>query len=310
MRKISAFMMAICVSLVLLVGNALAQDGKPDPATEKKAYDALQVCSKEPDLTKRLAMAKEALTAYPNSQYIPYFKQQITAARGGLFQQAMQENKPEVAFSIGSEVLEEEPDNLNFLLTLADYSARLAKAKNYSFADKGTEYAKKSIELINSGKGPAGLPEDQWAKSKPTVLATLHQALGLYALNATKEDEALAAFNEALKHNCADPYTYIQISKIHNNQYQAAAEAYQKMTDEEKTSDAGKAALDKINPAADQLIETYAKVMAFTEGNKNYDGARNQIMPVLEGLYKFRHDGKTDGLAEFIQSQKAACQPK
>lgn len=255
-------------------------------------------------------MAKEALTAYPNSQYIPYFKQQITAARGGLFQQAMQQNKPEVAFSIGGEVLGEEPDNFNFLLTLADYGARLARAKNYSFADKSTEYAKKSIELINGGKSPAGVSEEQWAKSKPVVLGTLHQALGLYALNATKEDEALAAFNESLKYNCSDPYTYIQISKIHNNQYQTVAEAYQKMSDDEKTSDAGKAALEKINPAADQLIETYAKVIAFAEGNKNYDAARNQIMPVLEGLYKFRHDGKTDGLAEFIQSQKATCQPK
>ncbi|MCS6885726.1 MAG: hypothetical protein RMM17_05150 [Acidobacteriota bacterium] len=298
----------VCFIMICAI-SALAQDS-PNPVDERKAYDALQNCSKEVDLNKKLAMAKEAIAAYPNSQYLPYFKQQILAARGGLFQQAMQQNKPEEAFAIGSEVIAEDPENLNFLLTLADYGARLAKAKNYNFAGKSTEYARKSVELINNGKIPTGINEEQWAKSKNNVLATLHQSLGLYAMNANKEDEAVASFNEALKHNCSDPYTYIQLSKIYNNRYQAAAEAYQKMSDEEKTSDAGKEALEKINSAADQLIETYAKVIAFSEGNKSYDSARNQIMPVLEGLYKFRHDGKTDGLREYIESMKATCQQK
>lgn len=256
-------------------------------------------------------MAKEAIGLYPTSQYAPYFKDQITQARGGLFQQAITENKSADAFRIGGEVLAEDPNNLNYLLTLADYSGRLAKgpSKDFSFSDKGSEYAKKAIELINSGKQPLGVEPAKWEQSKGTTVAAMFQNIGFFSLKANKGEDALVAFNESLKSYCADPITHYLVAQVHKNKYEALSQQYNSMTDDQKTSDEGKAVLEKINPVIDQIVEAYGKMMAFSEG-KGLDALRNGVKPDFEGFYKYRHDGKADGMEEYVAGLKAGCTQK
>ncbi|MEW6734603.1 MAG: hypothetical protein AB1489_24980 [Acidobacteriota bacterium] len=313
MRKLSALLSAVCfMGLLTLAASpaVFAQgDQKLDPATERKVYDTLNACIAEKDNIKKLAMAQEALKLYPKSQYVPYLKDQVSQARGSLLQQAMQEGKTEDAFKLAADVLNEEPENLNYLLTLADFSARLAKGPkaDYSFADKGTEYAKKAVELINNGKRPVGLDEAQWNTRKGAVLASMHQAVGLFLLKAKKDEDALNALSESAKQDCSDPVTHYLIAQIHNNKYEALSAEYNQLPDDKKSSDDGKAILDKINPVIDQMLEAYGKMMAVSDGKANYDALRNRVKPSMEELYKFRHEGKSDGLPAFIDGFKSSC---
>jgi len=315
MRKLSALIVTFCLTGLLMLGlsvRAYGQEGgdkKPDAATEKKAYDTLQACIAEKDFNKKLDMARTALGLYPNSQYVIYFKGQINEARNNLFDQARKEGRPADAFRIGGEVLSEDPENLNYLLTLADYSVVLAKGKekDFSYADKGTEYAKKAIDLINNNKRPAGVEEAKWNQSKPILLGKLHQDMGFFLLKANKDDDALKEFGEASKFNCTDPFTYYFTALIYKNKYEGLSNDYRQMPDDKKTSDEGKALLEKINPVIDLIVESYGKMWAVSEGKNAYDGLRNALKQDFEEFYKYRHEGKLDGLDTFISGLKSSC---
>jgi hypothetical protein len=308
MKKSGALIMTLLimglmtlVSSVTVFGQENKQDNKPDAATERKAYDTLQATIAEKDLNKKMTMAREALGLYPNSQYVIYFKGQINEARNTLFDQARKENKPAEAFKIGGEVLKEEPENLNYLLTLADYSVNLAKKdKDFSYADRGTEYSKKAIELINGNKRPAGVEEAKWTQTRPTLLAKLHQDIGFFLLKANKNDEALTSFTESAKLNCSDPFTHYFVALVHKNRYEALSNEYRQMPDDQKTSDTGKALLEKINPVIDQIIESYGKMWAVSEGKTAYDALRNALKQDFEEFYKYRHEGKIDGHEDYF----------
>jgi len=290
---------------------AAAQQGdKPDPALERKAYDALNACTQEKDCNKKLAMAKEALGIYAKSTYVPYLKDQVNQARGCLLQEALKGEKWGDAFKLGDEVLAEDPDNLNYLLTLADTSGKLAKKSDFSFADKGTQYSKKAIELINQNKVPAGLKPEDWAARKPLVLASMHQNIGLFALKAKNEEVALTELTESVKQDCSDPVTHFLMAQVYNGRYEALGSEYRALPDEDKSGDKGKAILEKINGVVDQLLEAYGKMLAVSDGKTTYDGLRNRVKPAIEELYKFRHEGKTDGLQAFLDGFKGACAPK
>jgi hypothetical protein len=326
MRRLSAIFMTLCLIGLMTSASSTAFGQQPtgnkeastQPAggdkkiDERKVYDTLQATIAEKDNNKKMTMAKEALALYPTSQYAVYFKGQITEARNALFTQAQQGNNPADAFRIGAEVLAEDPENLNYLLTLADYSVRLAKgpAKDFGYADKGTEYAKKAIELINNNKRPAGLEEAKWNQSKGVVLASLHQNVGFFLLRANKNDEALVEFQESIKTNCSDPFTHYFVALVHKNRYENLSSEYRQMPDDKKTTDEGKALLDKINPVIDQIIEAYGKMMAVSEGKQNYEPLRNGLKADFEEFYKYRHEGKVDGLQAYIDGLKTSCEQK
>jgi hypothetical protein len=82
---------------------------------------------------------------------------------------------------------------------------------------------------------------------------------------------------------------------------------YQALTPEDKSADPGKAVLEKINVVVDQMLESYAKMMVVSEGKTNYDTLRNRVKPAMEELFKFRHEGKTDGLQAYIDGYKTSC---
>jgi hypothetical protein len=328
---IGSLSMASLTSSAIFAGQQQQPQGqqqtKPDAATERKAYDAYNAVNKETDCTKKLTMAKEALGIYPTSQYAPYFKDLIKQARGCLVENSLKETvkeipkdeaqkaeflkRVEVGFSAGEDVLAEEPDNLNFLLLLSDISGRLAKRNEYTFAPKGTDYSKKVIELINAGKVPIGIPPEDWAKRKVTTLAGIYQNLGLFALKAQKDEDALQALLESAKQDCSDPITHYLIGQVYNNKYVVLSTQYNAFDNDKKVSDEGKAILEKVNSIVDQIVDSYGKMMAVSEGKPSFENLRVRVKTSLEDFYKFRHEQKLDGLDALINNLKStACPPK
>lgn len=316
MKNLRALLAAAClVGLMTVAGETgtyaqnqpSAGQQKLDSATETKIYNILNECIVEKDLNKKLAMAKEALGLYPNSTYAQYFKDQLNQARGGLLQEAIQQDKAADVFRIGGEVLDEDTENLNYLLTLAEYSSRLARKRDYSYADKGTLYARKSIELINTGKKPVGIDDKAWDQRRELVLGSMYQTVGLFLIKANKDNEALNSLTEAIKHDCSDPDNYLLVSQIYKNRYDALTGEYQQLPEDKKAADEGKAKLEKIKAVADQMIDAYGRMLVVSENRPNYENHRSRIRPIMEDLYKFRHDGKADGLQSYIDGLKSAC---
>jgi tetratricopeptide (TPR) repeat protein len=327
MKKLSALLAAACLTGSITLANSAivfskpiqqsqpAAGQKPSADDERKAYAAYNACHSETDNKKKIDMAQEALKLYPNSQYAPYFKQELDAARGAILTQALTANDLAAAFPAADEMLKDNPENLGILVTLAEAGARAAKSPkaDYSFADKSTEYAKKSIELINAGKQPPNVPD--WDKRKPQVLGSMHQDIGLFLLKAKKEDEALTELTEASKNDCSDPVTYFLISKIHYAKYDALGNDYRALSDEDKAGDKGKALLEKINAAVDVVLEDYGKMIAVADGKVEngkpiYEGLVKQVKPVMTDLYKFRHDNSDATMQAYIDGFKTACAPK
>ncbi|MBL8151681.1 MAG: hypothetical protein JNN15_17275 [Blastocatellia bacterium] len=316
MKKLSALLLAIPLALFITIANttkAFGQAGGGQQAAqgqvdERKAYSALTACNDEKDFAKKLQMAKEALALYPGSQYIPYFKQQVDVARGGLLQQAQKDDKPDEVFKIGDEILADDPENLNVLLLLSQITWEQARKKNYSLAAQGAnKYTTKSLELIGANKKPASIDDAQWGQRRPVVLGILHQTKGMILLNDKKTDEALNELGESVKNNCAEPYTYLLIFPVYQEKYNTISEEYNKLSDDEKVGENGKAALAKVDAAADELIAAYAKFIAFSEGKQGYENIRGKVQPLLNDLYKYRNKDNPDGVKAYIDNIKSGC---
>jgi hypothetical protein len=94
--------------------------------------------------------------------------------------------------------------------------------------------------------------------------------------------------------------------------YEKLSAQYNALTDAEKTGEAGKALLSRVNAVVDKMIDDYARVVALAVQPAQkplQDAAREQ----LTQLWKYRHDGKTEGLEAHIkafQNDPTAVPPK
>jgi hypothetical protein len=70
------------------------------------------------------------------------------------------------------------------------------------------------------------------------------------------------------------------------------------------------AQLKKVFEIMDRLIDTDAHFIALSDGNAQLANIRQQELQYLETNYKFRHDGKTDGMQQLIDKYKAPAKPK
>src|ERR1043166_4356054 len=103
-----------------------------------------------------------------------------------------------------------------------------------------------------------------------------------------------------------DPLNYLFLASSLNDDYQDAAKKYQTMPDgpERKTQ------LDNIYALLDRMIDADAHFLALSDGNAQLATVRQQEMGYLETNYKFRHNGKTDGMQQLIDKYKVAAKPK
>lgn len=327
MKKLNALIATACImgsvslnSATTLVKAAPRQDNKPaatqgakpDAESERKAYAAYKECEAEKDFAKKLTMAKTGISTYPNSQYLPYFKQQLDLARANVVNNDIKDSKLADAFKLSEEILAENKDNLYYLYILADAATNVAKKSppDFTYAEKGNDYAKRSIELIKAGKVPQFFKPEDWEKRKTRALASMYQSVGLFAINAKKEDDALAAFKDSLAQDCSDPITYFLMARIHSGKYDALSKEYEGLPDDKKSGDEGKALLDKINGVVDTILETDASLLAVSDGNKQFDTLRGRVRPAIEEFYKFRHEGKLDGIEAFLDGFKSKCTTK
>ena len=326
------FSFAAVVIVTFTLGSApvVAQPNvSPD---ERKAAQAIEAA---PDATGKATAAAEFVKKYPKSSLRPLIaekladqirditnaEQKIALAQQfkSAFNSPAEEEmimpvlivgyadakKPDDAFSTGSTYLAQHPDSVSVLVELATLATEQAKQRNNKFITPGEQYGMHAIELIETNKKPADMVDATWNEYK-ALLPRLYQSMGI--LGMVKGDRAvtLTRLTKASELDPKDPFNYLLISGSLNDEYQEAAKRYQSMPD----GAAKTAELPKVLSRLDHVIDAYAHFIALSEGNAQLATMRQQEMEDLEKYYKYRHDGKTDGMQQLIDKYKNPAKPK
>jgi hypothetical protein len=209
------------------------------------------------------------------------------------------------AFATGAALLAREPNSVRVLVRLTQLGTDQAKKRNGKFVADSLKYGAKAIELIEGDKKPADMNDAGWKEYKSSILPGLYQTLGV--LNVVTSDHAAAKANllKAAELAPSDPFNYLMLSSLLNEEYQNQAKVYQGMPDSQAKRDA----LAKVLAALDSVIDAYAHMIALSEGNAALQTARQQCLEDMEGYYKYRHNNSTAGMQQLIDKYKAPAKP-
>jgi hypothetical protein len=130
-------------------------------------------------------------------------------------------------------------------------------------------------------------------KSYDPVAAMINLARGGLA-------EARNSLASAIRLSPRNADNYVLLSTMANDEYQRLAQA-QKAAAPGAEKDA---LLKQAEAQMDEVIDAYARTIALTEGNAQYDAMRVGLKADLESYYRYRHAGSTDGLQALIDKYK------
>lgn len=295
---------------------------------------ALQKINDAKDPAGKLQAAKELIEKYPKSSQRPKIvelllqeigdlkdpAQKIPLAESflGTFAEANESNKmyPIVidayiaakrlddAFNAAKPWLELNPNEVDVLYVLAIVGTDEARRQNAKYAGVSQQYGLKAIELIEGDKRPEGILPENWSKAKTMWLPQLYQSAGLLALMKGSNAEAMAKLQKAAALNQNDPFNYVLLANIKNEDYTREAKLFQSMPAGQAKTDAEK----KLMGELDEIIDLFAHAIGLMEGKPQYKPLSDQILPDLTSYYTFRHKSTT-GMQELIQKYKQPATP-
>lgn len=206
------------------------------------------------------------------------------------------------AYTTGAKILADEPDYLRAQIDLG-YAGYLAStAKNETYNTQALGYARKAIQLIESGKAPS-----DWApfKGKDDTLAYLNYAVG-YLILRTTPDQAIDSLMKAASYDSEikrTPSTYYFLAVAYESGlYKPLAAAYQKDFADKPETPASKAALDKLGVVMDRIVDAYARAIATAGTDPKTEASRKEWLTAMSNYYKFRHNNSDVGMDDFIKT--------
>ena len=217
----------------------------------------------------------------------------------------IQTKRTDEAFTVGSEFVTRNPESLEVLIQLVSAGTTEAKNKNVKFVPQSLQYGASAIQLIEADKKPAWMDPVDWTKYKSETLPGLYQSMGL--LNLIKGDKAQgrASYVKASELAPSDPFNFVMLAGIVNEEYQTSAKKYQGLP----AGPAKDEELKKAQTLMDAAIDAYAHAVAVSEGNAALQPVRQQFMQDLEAYYKYRHNNSTAGMQELINKYKVTPKP-
>jgi hypothetical protein len=320
------FAVLITVAIACLGGRVMAQP-KVSPEEEKAA----QAIDAAPDAAGKAKAAEDFVKKFPKSSRRPMIAQkisdQIHEITDGpqkimlaqqfktIFTNPEEEEmimpvllvgyadakQHDEAFSTGATYLSRHPDSVGVLVELVFIATDQAKQKNGKFVAQGEQYGTHATELIEGNKKPAWMNDATW-KEYSDLLPRVYQSLAI--LSMVKGDRATtqARLAKTIQLDPKDALNYLFLANSISTDYEEAAKKYQSMANGPEKE----AQLKKVLELLDRMIDMDAHFIALSEGNAQLANYRQQEMKYLETNYKFRHDGKTDGMQELINKYKAA----
>ena len=255
---------------------------------------------------KAYEAAKKYLTACSteDTQQTQYLKKWVGVYEKEIrkinFQKLLSDKNYPEAFKLGAEILKDEPENLKILMDLGYAGYVASTAKNNAFNAEALTYARKTIQLIESGK-----TLESWAPfpTKDEALAFLTYYIGI---NTLAQDPAgalplllkVAKFESSLKKS---PYTYDKIATAYE------AGPYAKLSDDYKTKFGGKdespeqkLALENIYQVVDRMIDAYARAVATVGADPKFTNEKKAWNDSLTQWYKFRNKDSVVGMDALV----------
>lgn len=251
--------------------------------------------------------AKDYLQRYAkdNDQYSKYIQQWLDSyerdeRQKTLWKMVHTDRNFLEAFPVGKVVMAEEPDQLDSLIALGTAGYLAASARNTNFDKEAIAYAKRAIQLLESGKKP-----DDWApyKSKDDTLAYLYLTLGVLQLKPAPNEaiESLiksVQFESELKKL---PVNYYRLAQAYQSgPYASLSADFQSRFGGKPETPESKQALEKLNQVIDLMIDAYARAVALAGTDAQYAQSKTAWLNNLTTFYKFRHQDTDVGLSEFI----------
>ncbi|MBI3654564.1 MAG: tetratricopeptide repeat protein [Acidobacteria bacterium] len=282
----------------------------PDPAAKLQA--ASEYIKKYPKSPHRFEAAShvsgEITKAEPATQitlaqtYLTIFTdaKEADLINAVLVDAYLKTNKIEEGFKLGAAYVEKNPDEVGVLTQLAVTGVEQAKQRNTAYVQQSVNYGMKAIALIEADKIPETYNADARAKYKTFWLPYLYQSLGLVAYMSGNKEDARAKLDKALAINPNDPFTYVLLGSLINEEYQTLAESHKTMMSGPLKDETLKRATAKI----DEIVDLYAHAIALAAGDAKYQTLHDQIMQDLTTYYKYRHNGTTEGLQALIDKYK------
>ncbi len=195
---------------------ASQDDTEAKNAAYKKFTDNVPTKSSPGNPAVAFEAGKEYLAKYeakdgPDDQYIKYIKRWVDSyekiARRNQLLQNLKDKKTNEAFALSRQVLTDSPDDLPILFELSQAGLLAATGGNEANNADTINYAKKTIQLIESGKTfQPNVP----IANKDVILGGLNYSLGF--LLRTSPSEAMPYFIKAAQFegpSKKDPQTYI-----------------------------------------------------------------------------------------------------
>ena len=341
LRVISATALAVCLGSSAFPNTpayqqqsdtSKAQDKKPEISDAEAA--AANAVNAAPDAAAKLAAANEFLKKYPKSpvrlNVAKYVAGQIAGVSDATQKLTLAEsfqktftvqneqelivpilldayfaaNRTEDAFKLGTSVLSKQPENVSVLTQLAIAGTEEAKKRNPKYMAQSSQYGLKAIELIEANKKPADLDEQTWGQIK-TMLPGLYQSMGVLSMASSNQAEAKPRFEKASTLNPTDPFNYVMLGSITDDEYQKAAEKYKAMPEGKDKAEA----LKQAQALMDKAIDYYAQAVATSEGRPEYKQLHDQILQDMTPYYKYRHGGSIEGMQQLIDKYKVPAKP-
>ncbi|HEY8227592.1 MAG TPA: hypothetical protein VIG25_20140 [Pyrinomonadaceae bacterium] len=257
---------------------------------QPKAYEAakkyLTACTDETDITKYL---KKWVTAYEKE-----------TRKVKLPQLLYNDKNYAEAFKMGKEMLAEDPDNLKVLVDLG-YGGYLASSSNNpAFNADAINYARKAIQMIESGK-----TLDNWHPfpNQNEALAFLNYYIGVTTL-PQDPSAALTLLIKAANYDSTlkkSPFTYDKIAAAYENgPYAKQSADYKAKYGGKDETPESKLALENINQIVDRMIDAYARAVALAGNDPKVQAQKKEWNDSLTTWYKYRHKDSVEGLNEMV----------
>jgi predicted Zn-dependent protease len=326
----------VCVLAILMAGATLAHSTAAIQDKDKKApqvsadeQKALMKIKTAADPSAKLQAASEFVKKYPKStvryEAASYVASEIAKADAAaqitlsqnfltIFTESkeaaiiqslvidayIKTNKVDEAFKTGAAYLEKNPEDVAVLTQLALTGVDQAKRQNGSYVQQSATYGAKAISLIEADKMPDTFSAEDRTRYKTFWMPYLYQSLGLIAYMTGNKEDARAKLDKAVAGNPNDPFTYVLLGSLVNEEYQALAERHKTMMSGPLKDET----LKRANAKVDEIIDFYAHAVGLSEGKAEYQQLHDQILTDLTAYYKYRHNNSADGLQALIDKYK------
>jgi len=332
MKSRSSFLRFVVLITVTIAGVGVVIAQPKASADEEKAYQLFEAA---PDAAGKAKAATDFVKKFPKSSRRPMMarkildqiqeitdgEQKIALAQQfkSIFNNPAEEEmimpvlmvgyadakKPDDAFSNGAAYLGQHPDSVGVLVELMFIATEQAKQKNGKFVAQGEQYGTHATQLIEANKKPASMDDANW-KEYRDLLPRIYQSLAILGMVKGDRPTTQARLAKASELDPKDPLNYLFLANSVSMDYEEAAKKYKSMTNGAEKD----AQLKKVLDLLDRVIDADAHFLALSDGNAQLANIRQQEMGYLETNYKFRHDGKTDGMQQLIDKYKTPVKPK